>query len=37
MNKTPWAIRDVAHGKTFFFDSWEEMVAWVMKFELQSK
>lgn len=26
-----WAIRDIKHGKTYFFDSYDEMVAWVLK------
>lgn len=25
-----WAIRDLDHGKTFFFDSYEEMVAFML-------
>lgn len=31
MSKNRWAIRDIKHGKTYFFDSWEEMVAWINK------
>lgn len=26
-----WAIRDIKHGKTFFFKSYEEMKAWILK------
>jgi hypothetical protein len=28
-----WAIRDIKHGKTFFFNSWEEMVKFINKGE----
>jgi len=28
-----WAIRDISHGKTFHFSSWEEMVAWILRAE----
>ena len=24
-----WQIRDLAHGKVFSFDSWDELEAWV--------
>lgn len=30
-----WAIRDVKHGKTYFFDSFEEMAAWIKKMQSQ--
>jgi len=29
--KSKWAIRDIVHGKTFFFDSYDQMVAWIHK------
>lgn len=29
-----WCIRDVKHGKTYSFSSFEEMVAWVNKFSV---
>lgn len=35
MKKSPWAIRDISHGKTFHFDSYEEMVAWVIRGQIQ--
>lgn len=28
---SPWAIRDIKHGKTFHFASYEEMAAWIKK------
>lgn len=28
-----WAIRDIDHGKTFFFDSWQDMVNFVLRQE----
>jgi len=30
-----WAIRDIKHGKTYNFDSFEEMVAWIKKLQEQ--
>lgn len=30
--KYTWAIRDIEHGKTYHFESLEEMIAWVLKF-----
>lgn len=27
-----WAIRDIKHGKTFSFDSFDEMSDWVNRF-----
>jgi len=29
MEKAKWAIRDLEHGKTFTFQSWDEMVLWL--------
>lgn len=31
--KSPWAIRDIKHGKTFHFNSFEEMKKFVTKGE----
>lgn len=28
---SPWAVRDMAHGKVYHFQSWEEMVAWIVR------
>lgn len=28
---SPWAIRDLKHGKTYHFSSFDELVAWVLK------
>lgn len=30
-----WAIRDIKHGKTFTFDTFEEMVAFIKKLQEQ--
>jgi len=30
-----WAIRDVDHGKTFFFNSWDELQQWVSEMVYQ--
>jgi hypothetical protein len=29
--RSKWAIRDIDHGKTFFFESFDEMVEWCIK------
>lgn len=26
-----WAIRDIKHGKTFYFDTFNDLVLWVSK------
>lgn len=28
-----WAIRDIKHGKTFHFNSWKELLSWVLETE----
>jgi len=25
-----WAIRDIKHGKTYFFQDWEELTDWLL-------
>jgi len=27
--KSTWAIRDIEHGKTFYFSSFDEMLKWI--------
>lgn len=34
---TTWAIRDITHGKTFHFTTWEELTAFVKKAEKVGK
>lgn len=29
-----WAIRDIKHGKTYYFETLEKMIEWVKKFEV---
>lgn len=36
MKKSQWAIRDIAHGKTYFFDSWEALTDWLLDTEDQT-
>jgi len=31
-----WAIRDIEHGKTFFFDSFDCMVKWIMRTSIKA-
>lgn len=30
MSEPTWAIRDIKHGKTYFFATWEELTDWLL-------
>lgn len=33
LRTSPWAVRDIAHGKTFYFESYQEMIQWMKRGE----